>query len=88
MKSSTNKPIRAVGLAYSREIDAAPVLSVKGMHLAAEEIVRLAKLYGVPIVSRSALARSLFELEEDEEIPEELYEVVARVLYEVEQWNS
>lgn len=84
----SEQPKLAVGLAYHPLHDRAPVVAVKGMHFAADEIIRIARLYGVPVVSKKALARSLFDLEEDQEIPQELYEVVAQLLYELDKRDT
>jgi flagellar biosynthesis protein len=78
----------AVGLAYHPLHDRAPVVAIKGMHFAADEIIRVARLYGIPVVSKKALARSLFDIEEDQEIPQQLYEVVAQLLYELDKGDT
>ncbi len=52
----------------------------KGQEHLAERMRRAALEAGVPIMRDVPLARSLFELERGEEIPESLYEAVAAVL--------
>lgn len=83
----TTKPSqfrRVVGLEYPRGA-AAPTVAVQGEHLMADQIVRLARRFGVPVVERPALAQALSGMNLDEQIPERLYEAVALVLREIEK---
>lgn len=78
----------AVALSYDREQMGAPVVVAKGAELMAAQIRKLAEDRGVPVMRNVALARSLYELEINDEIPEDLYETVAEVLrwvYELAQ---
>ena len=70
----------AVALRYERGETNAPVVVAKGAEHLAARIRELAKESDVPITRDVQLARSLYELEIDEEVPEELYESVAVVL--------
>lgn len=70
----------AVALNYNRAKDAAPHIVAKGAELMARQIRELATEAGVPIMRDIPLARALYELEIDEEVPEGLYEAVATVL--------
>jgi flagellar biosynthetic protein FlhB len=72
----------AVAVKYERGAAKAPVMTAKGADLMAAQIRRIAMESGVPVKREVALARALYELEVDQEIPEELYEAVAVVL----QW--
>ena len=71
----------ATGLAYQEAgLVNAPHVSVHGQQLLADEIVRIAKRFNVPIVEDAQLAQALGKLDVDVEIPEELYESVAVIL--------
>ncbi|MET0649312.1 MAG: EscU/YscU/HrcU family type III secretion system export apparatus switch protein [Pyrinomonadaceae bacterium] len=70
----------AVALRYEREAMGAPTVVAKGAELMAAQIRKLAEESEVPIMRDVPLARALYELEVDEEVPEELYESVAVVL--------
>jgi flagellar biosynthetic protein FlhB len=70
----------AVALKYDRAVMGAPTIVAKGAELMAAQIRQLARESDVPIMRDVPLARTLFELEIDEEIPEELFESVAVVL--------
>ena len=70
----------AVALRYERESMTAPVIVAKGADLMAAQIREVAGEAGVPISRDVPLARALYELEIDQEVPEELYESVALVL--------
>ena len=75
----------AAGLSYGGRSDEVPSLQLKGQDWMADEIVRLARRYGVPVVERPGLARSLMALEEERDIPESLFAAVAKLFLELER---
>lgn len=70
----------AVALHYERETMGAPTVVAKGADLMAAQIRKIAEESQVPIMRDIPLARTLYELEIEQEVPEELYESVAVVL--------
>jgi flagellar biosynthesis protein FlhB len=70
----------AVALKYDRGAMGAPTVVAKGADLIAKQIRDIAKKENVPMMRDIPLARALYELDLDAEIPEELYETVAEVL--------
>lgn len=70
----------AVALKYERGVANAPIITAKGADLMAAQIRQIANESGIPVKRDVPLARALYELEVDQEIPEELYEAVAVVL--------
>jgi flagellar biosynthesis protein FlhB len=70
----------AVALQYEEANMNAPRVVAKGEMLLAQKIIEIAKRHNVPVIRNITLARSLFPLELEEEIPEELYETVAEIL--------
>ncbi|MFQ3583272.1 MAG: EscU/YscU/HrcU family type III secretion system export apparatus switch protein, partial [Chloracidobacterium sp.] len=58
----------------------APQIVAKGADLMAAQIREIAREAGVPIKQDIPLARALYELEVNSEIPESLYEAIAIVL--------
>lgn len=76
----TNPVHVAVAVKYNREEMAAPEIMVKGQRAFAEMIRKVAEEEGIPIIRNIPLAWALFDLEEGQEIPEELYEAVAEIL--------
>ena len=70
----------AVALQYDRASMNAPTVVASGMDFMAAHIRRMATECGVPIMRDVPLARALFRIELDREIPEDLYEAVAVVL--------
>ena len=71
----------AVALKYDLEKDAAPLVLAKGQDHIALRIVEEAEANSVPTVENKALARSLYELAQiDEMIPPELFAPVAELL--------
>ncbi|MFN0120269.1 MAG: flagellar biosynthesis protein FlhB [Blastocatellia bacterium] len=70
----------AVALTYEEASGRAPVVAASGADLMAARIRELARAAGVPIIRDAPLARALYQVEIEEEIPEDLYEPVAIVL--------
>ena len=71
------KKLIAKALSYTQGEALAPQVSAEGERLVAEEILKIARRYGVPIKSDSELAEKLGSLETEDYIPEELYEEIA-----------
>jgi FlhB-like protein len=70
----------AVAIRYDEDTMKAPKVVATGQRLVAQQIKEVARQFGVPIYRDVPLARSLAELDLDDEIPEQLYEAVAAVL--------
>ena len=75
----------AIGLEYDPNSDDAPIVGVKGELLSADEIVKLAKRFGVPVVEKPELAQALLPLDVEDSIPEDLFETVAGVFGEIKK---
>ncbi|MGF9715114.1 MULTISPECIES: EscU/YscU/HrcU family type III secretion system export apparatus switch protein [Paenibacillus] len=71
---------KAVALKYAPDISAAPKLIAKGKGRLAESIMEKARENGVPIQEDPSLVEVLSKLDLDQEIPPELYKLVAEVL--------
>ncbi|RJE86733.1 FhlB domain-containing protein [Paenibacillus sp. 1011MAR3C5] len=72
---------KAVALKYEPGGDrTAPVLVAKGQGLIADRILEKAKESGVPVQEDSSLVEVLSKLDVDQEIPPELYALVAEIL--------
>ncbi|MFY9398903.1 MAG: EscU/YscU/HrcU family type III secretion system export apparatus switch protein [Desulfomonilia bacterium] len=71
---------KAVALRYERGKDPAPRVTAKGRGVIAEKILSLARQHNIPIRLDKALVDALYRLEINEEIPEELYRVIAEIL--------
>ncbi|NLI88958.1 MAG: hypothetical protein GX366_00910 [Epulopiscium sp.] len=74
-----NSRKKAVALSYDYE-DVAPKVVAKGSGLVAQNILDSAKKYDVPVYEDEKLAKMLTQLEIGEDIPPELYEIVAEIL--------
>lgn len=70
---------RAVALRYEAEKDPSPKVIGKGEGNVAENIIQKAMENNIPIQEDASLVEMLSELEVNESIPPELYEVVAEV---------
>ncbi|NMM40210.1 EscU/YscU/HrcU family type III secretion system export apparatus switch protein [Pseudoalteromonas arctica] len=68
----------AIGLVY--EAGRSPTISCKGFGELAEEIIKAAEEKGILIHKDEALAKTLSHLELGEEIPKELYYVIAELI--------
>ncbi len=75
-----NKERYAAALKYNSESESAPKLLAKGGGYMADQILKVAEDSGVSVYKDEKLAKQLQNLEMGEEIPRELYEVVAEVL--------
>ncbi|MCZ4149357.1 FhlB domain-containing protein [Escherichia coli] len=71
---------RAVALKYIPGETEAPVVVAKGRGKVAEAILEKAKENGVPVQEDAALVEVLSKLDLDEQIPAELYQLVAEIL--------
>ena len=80
MDESRNKITRAAAISYDPDENDAPVLAAFGEGYMAEKIVAVAKESGVPVLPDPSLSSMLSKISVGDEIPEELYEAVAKVL--------
>lgn len=84
MKEESSQPDllskKAVALKYVPGESEAPVVVAKGRGKVAEAILDKAKENGVPVQEDAALVEVLSKLDLDEQIPSELYQLVAEVL--------
>jgi flagellar biosynthetic protein FlhB len=76
----TNPTHYAVALAYDRARGGAPRVVAKGVDSMAARIRELAQQKRVPLVANPPLARALYRVELDEEIPTEHYKAVAEII--------
>jgi flagellar biosynthetic protein FlhB len=76
----TNPTHYAVALAYDRTRSAAPRVVAKGVDSLAARIREAAEANGVPLVANPPLARALFRIELDADIPPEHFQAVAEII--------
>ncbi|OIJ17819.1 type III secretion system protein [Anaerobacillus alkalidiazotrophicus] len=69
----------AVALKYNVDNDIAPSVLAKGKGYVAEELLNEAKKHNVPVQEDTSLVELLSQLEINQTIPKELYEVVAEI---------
>ncbi|RMF52618.1 MAG: flagellar biosynthesis protein FlhB [Bacteroidetes bacterium] len=80
----TNPTHYAVVLRYDPSEAPAPVVLAKGIRKRALRIKELARQHGIPMVEDRPLARALYaSVEENQQIPAELYQAVATILAEI-----
>lgn len=85
------KPQTAIALSYNETIDEAPRVKAKGKGFVAEEIIERAKAHHIPIQEDPSLVELLSQLEINETIPTELFEVVAELfafIYRIDKNHS
>lgn len=70
---------KAVALEYDKEKSNAPKVVASGKGTLAENIIKKAEEFDIPIFANKALVDSLIDLEIDQEIPTELYQAVIEV---------
>lgn len=77
---------QAIALKYDGA--SAPKISAKGEDDLAQAIIQLALEHQVPIYENASLVNWLAKLEIDDEIPEQLYHIIAAILAFVYQLND
>jgi flagellar biosynthesis protein len=82
MKKQSQPAIKkAVALRYAPgDKAAAPTVVAKGKGVLAESILEKAREHGIPVQEDKSLVEVLSKLDIDQEIPPELYQLVAEVL--------
>lgn len=75
-----NKNKVATALQYNQAKDRAPKVVAKGKGLIAEKIIEKAEENAIAIYQDEKLSQQLYNLSLGEEIPAELYHVIAEVL--------
>jgi len=70
----------ATALKYDRGNDDVPKLVAKGLGVVAENIIGTAEEHDIPVYQDERLSQQLYNLSLGDEIPPELYEIVAEVL--------
>jgi flagellar biosynthetic protein FlhB len=76
----TNPTHYAVALTYDRAKNAAPRVVAKGVDSMAARIREVAEASRVPLVANPPLARALYQVELDRDIPAEHYQAVAEII--------
>lgn len=76
----TNPTHYAIALTYAQGQSSAPRLVAKGVDAMAARIRAAAVEHGVPIVENPPLARALWRLEPDSEVPAEHWQAVAEII--------
>ena len=84
----TNPTHYAVALAYEQGKQAAPRVVAKGMDSVAARIREVASAHRVPLVSNPPLARALYQVPLDTEIPPEHFQAVAELIAYVWRLNQ
>ena len=80
MDKKNRKIKEAVAIKYSPYKDSAPKIIASGKGIVADNIIQKADQSNVPIHHDSSLAHALTELQIGQDIPPEVYEVVAQIL--------
>ena len=73
----------AVAIQYDRATMGAPQVVAKGRGIVAEKLISMARENGIPIVENKLLVEMLDGLNLNQQIPGELYQVVAEILVAV-----
>ena len=78
----------AVSLQYNRGSDRVPKVTAKGQGWVAEKIMAIAQEQNIPIKKDKDLMELLEKIDVGQEIPEELYKIVAELLAWVYELNK
>ena len=80
IKSENSPQHKAAALKYNAQISSAPVVKAKGIGVVAEKIIQIARENNIPIKEDADLVELLVQLDLEQEIPPELYKIVAEIL--------
>lgn len=69
----------AVSVSFDPETMPAPIVSGLAERLRVRDVLSIARRYGIPLTEDQTLAARLSDLGEHQEIPEDLYEEIARL---------
>jgi flagellar biosynthesis protein len=72
-----------MAIRYDRQTMPAPRLVAKGRGLVAERLIAMARANGIPVIENKLLVETMDKLSLNQEIPGELYQVVAEILVAV-----
>jgi len=87
IKTGRSTP-KAAALKYDVQVNSAPVIKAKGKGNVAEKIIQLARENNIPIKEDPDLVELLVQLDLEQEIPPELYKLVAEILAFVYRLDS
>ena len=88
LQGSPEAKAKAVALRYDPDKESAPRVVASGQGRVAERILEIARKNQIPLMEDTLLTESLLCLDLEQEIPPELYTIVAEVLayiYRVQQ---
>lgn len=74
---------KAVALKYNQEQDNAPVVIASGYGDVAERIIDIAENEGIPVYRDDSASSMLCMLDVGSQIPQELYEVIAKIYCQI-----
>ncbi|WP_082129999.1 EscU/YscU/HrcU family type III secretion system export apparatus switch protein [Aneurinibacillus tyrosinisolvens] len=80
-------PTRAAVIRYDKENDKAPTIVAQGRGAIADKIIAKAKEHDIPLQEDALLLDNLLELDLGNNVPPQLYQVVAEVLLLVRRAN-
>ncbi|MEJ8544083.1 EscU/YscU/HrcU family type III secretion system export apparatus switch protein [Brevibacillus borstelensis] len=89
-RQAINGPMAAV-IRYDQEKDFVPTVIAQGRGHLAEKIISMAKDNDIPLQEDSLLVKNLIDMDLGENIPPQLYSVVAEILLlieEMERYNQ
>jgi flagellar biosynthesis protein len=78
MRKAADRKPKAVALRYWAGLPA-PFLAAKAQGKAADRLLAIAVAAGVPVVEDAPLAQAVFPLDVGDYVPEECFEIVAKV---------
>jgi flagellar biosynthesis protein len=87
-KDKKQPQLSAVALKHERESEKAPRVVAKGRGYIARKIIELAEQHNIPVREDPDLLELLSAIELNEEIPPELYRVIAEILAMIYRVNG
>lgn len=86
-KNEQNGPSAAV-IRYDAASDRAPTVVAHGRGAVAERIIQLARQHDIPLQQDSSLVGTLIDMDLGDNIPPQLYSVIAEILLMLEEMEN
>ncbi|QQE74099.1 EscU/YscU/HrcU family type III secretion system export apparatus switch protein [Brevibacillus composti] len=86
-RQAINGPMAAV-IRYDQERDYVPTITAQGRGQLAEKIVAMARQNDIPLQEDASLIKNLIDMDLGENIPPQLYSVVAEILLLIEEMEK
>ena len=83
-----SKPKSATVIRYDKGEDKPPTIVAQGQGAVAQKIIEMAEKHGIPMENNPLLVENLIDMDLGENIPPQLYMVIAEILLMIEEMEK